>query len=127
MLFDFHKRVDGLTEERRSGKGQGGKIGTTKQGIGPCYASKANRHGIRFGMLAHPDSLRLHMRRLMADVREAYQIEIDEVVRLGAARARARAQPCARTPHPAPLPPSFFFPRHAHAPRRTHAPLRPPP
>jgi hypothetical protein len=102
MLFDFHKRVDGLTEERRSGAGQGGKIGTTKQGIGPCYASKANRHGIRFGMLAHPDSLRLHMRRLMADVREAYQIEIDEVVRLGAASARASRQEGASPTHPTP-------------------------
>ncbi len=81
MLFDFHKRVDGLTEERRSGAGQGGKIGTTKQGIGPCYAAKANRHGIRFGMLAHPESLKLHLRRLIADTREAYQIDIDEQVR----------------------------------------------
>ena len=85
LLFDFHKRVDGLLEERRSGAGQGGKIGTTKQGIGPCYASKASRHGIRFGMLAHPASLKERVKRLIADTREAYQIDIDEQVR--AARA----------------------------------------
>jgi adenylosuccinate synthase len=78
VLFDFHKRVDGLMEERRSASGGGGKIGTTKQGIGPCYASKAARNGIRFGMLAHPESLRARLSRLIADTREAFQVDIDE-------------------------------------------------
>jgi len=78
MLFDFHKRVDGLMEERRAGTGGGGKIGTTKQGIGPCYAAKAARNGIRFGMLAHPDSLRKALSRLIADTSNAFQVDIDE-------------------------------------------------
>lgn len=33
-------------------------IGTTKRGIGPCYASKAIRNGIRVGDLRHLDSFR---------------------------------------------------------------------
>ena len=37
MLFDLHKEVDGLREAELSGN----KIGTTKRGIGPAYASKA--------------------------------------------------------------------------------------
>ena len=78
VLFDFHKRVDGLLEERRAAAGGGGKIGTTKQGIGPCYASKAARNGIRFGQLAHPESLRKALSRLIADTREAFQVDIDE-------------------------------------------------
>lgn len=43
LLFDFHQIVDGLREIER-GKGS---IGTTKRGIGPCYATKMNRGGIR--------------------------------------------------------------------------------
>ncbi len=43
LLFDFHQIVDGLREVER-GKAS---IGTTKRGIGPCYATKMNRSGIR--------------------------------------------------------------------------------
>eukprot|EP00455_Lapot_gusevi_P000522 TRINITY_DN10236_c0_g3_i2.p1 TRINITY_DN10236_c0_g3~~TRINITY_DN10236_c0_g3_i2.p1 ORF type:complete len:466 (+),score=198.38 TRINITY_DN10236_c0_g3_i2:76-1473(+) len=43
LLFDFHMTVDGLKESRSTTGG----IGTTKRGIGPCYASKANRDGVR--------------------------------------------------------------------------------
>mmetsp|Transcript_11689 Transcript_11689/g.23795 ORF Transcript_11689/g.23795 Transcript_11689/m.23795 type:complete len:431 (+) Transcript_11689:2377-3669(+) len=49
LLFDFHQIVDGLWEEERGG----GKIGTTRKGIGPCYASKASRTGLRVGDLRH--------------------------------------------------------------------------
>uniref|UniRef100_A0A7S0BFG9 Adenylosuccinate synthetase n=1 Tax=Rhodosorus marinus TaxID=101924 RepID=A0A7S0BFG9_9RHOD len=47
LLFDYHKVVDGLREVERGG----GKIGTTRQGIGPCYSSKANRTSLRVGDL----------------------------------------------------------------------------
>ena len=41
----FFQAVDGLQEtERTEGKIQ---LGTTKKGIGPTYASKATRNGIR--------------------------------------------------------------------------------
>lgn len=43
LLFDFHRSVDALQEERK-GKNN---IGTTKRGIGPCYADKISRSGIR--------------------------------------------------------------------------------
>lgn len=38
LLFDLHKEIDGLREEELAGK----KIGTTKRGIGPAYASKVD-------------------------------------------------------------------------------------
>ena len=38
LLFDLHKEIDGLREEELAGK----KIGTTKRGIGPAYASKVH-------------------------------------------------------------------------------------
>jgi len=75
LLFDFHKRVDGLLEERRANAS--GKIGTTKQGIGPCYAAKATRNGIRAGMLAHRGSLKERLARLVADTSAAFSVDID--------------------------------------------------
>ena len=82
ILFDFHRQVDGLAEERRAAPGGGGKIGTTKQGIGPCYAAKAARNGVRFGMLRHREAFRTALRRLIEDTQLAYGIEIDAVAQL---------------------------------------------
>jgi adenylosuccinate synthase len=47
LVFDFHQDVDGKTEDRLGRH----KIGTTKKGIGPAYASKIQRNGIRVGDL----------------------------------------------------------------------------
>ena len=41
VIFPYHKRLDELKEQMRK------KIGTTKKGIGPCYADKVARSGIR--------------------------------------------------------------------------------
>ncbi|MFH1800162.1 MAG: adenylosuccinate synthase [Candidatus Omnitrophota bacterium] len=43
IIFPFHKLMDQLREEGL----KKGKIGTTKRGIGPCYADKVVRVGIR--------------------------------------------------------------------------------
>jgi len=63
MLFDLHKEVDGLREAELSGN----KIGTTKRGIGPAYASKATRNGIRVGDLRNPEKFAVQLRALAAD------------------------------------------------------------
>ena len=47
----YHLLIDELSEEA---KGEGG-IGTTKKGIGPCYMDKAERIGIRFYDILHPE------------------------------------------------------------------------
>ena len=44
LIFPYHKSMDELREQRRA---PGKKIGTTKRGIGPAYADKAARTGIR--------------------------------------------------------------------------------
>ena len=82
VLFDFHKEVDGLAEERRSAPGGGGKIGTTKQGIGPCYASKAARNGVRFGQLRNREAFRTALTRLIEATRSSYGVSIDERAQL---------------------------------------------
>ena len=43
LIMPYHKVLDGLEEEAKGD----GKIGTTKRGIGPAYADKVNRVGIR--------------------------------------------------------------------------------
>ncbi|XP_071528370.1 adenylosuccinate synthetase isozyme 1 A [Panulirus ornatus] len=52
IVFDFHQSVDGLQEQERSKDNSGtSTLGTTKKGIGPCYSSKAGRHGLRMADL----------------------------------------------------------------------------
>jgi adenylosuccinate synthase len=48
IVFDFHKQLDKFKENAR---GQNA-LGTTGKGIGPAYASKYNREGIRISALA---------------------------------------------------------------------------
>ena len=48
-VLPVHRRQDTAREESA---GAGAKIGTTQRGIGPAYADKAHRSGIRMGELA---------------------------------------------------------------------------
>ncbi|XP_013783579.1 adenylosuccinate synthetase-like [Limulus polyphemus] len=47
LVFDFHQLVDGMQEVEKGKQ----SLGTTKKGIGPTYASKASRNGIRLADL----------------------------------------------------------------------------
>ncbi|RKY43267.1 MAG: adenylosuccinate synthase [Candidatus Makaraimicrobium thalassicum] len=47
VIFPYHRKLDELREVRR----KKARIGTTKKGIGPCYADKAARVGIRIADL----------------------------------------------------------------------------
>jgi adenylosuccinate synthase len=56
MVLPYHKLHDGLLEEHLAQRGL--SIGTTKRGIGPAYAEKANRTtALRMGDLLRPDLL----------------------------------------------------------------------
>ena len=50
LIMPYHKNLDQLRETKRKNK-----IGTTGRGIGPCYADKINRCGIRMIDLLNPD------------------------------------------------------------------------
>lgn len=54
IIMPWHNLLDEGREESRSKT----KIGTTKRGIGPCYADKAERIGIRFEDLVDEKRLR---------------------------------------------------------------------
>ena len=51
VIMPYHIRIDEEDEKLRGND----KIGTTKNGIGPCYADKINRVGIRIGDLMNRD------------------------------------------------------------------------
>ena len=53
MLMPYHRTLDVLEEAAR-GKDT---IGTTRRGIGPAYADKATRSGLRMGDLLHEEWL----------------------------------------------------------------------
>ncbi|MBU4376476.1 MAG: adenylosuccinate synthase [Candidatus Omnitrophica bacterium] len=54
VIFPYHKLLDELREQKKKAD----KIGTTKRGIGPCYADKASRCGIRMTDLLNPEKFK---------------------------------------------------------------------
>jgi len=62
LIMPYHILLDGLEEETRGGKA----IGTTRKGIGPAFADKVARYGIRAGDLLDKEVL-LERLRLVLD------------------------------------------------------------
>ncbi len=62
VVMPYHPSLDGLEEDSREG---GAKIGTTKRGIGPTYADKAARWGLRMGDLLRPDHLHARLKEVV--------------------------------------------------------------
>lgn len=52
IVSDIQIMADGMDEDKRKEKDEASMIGTTKRGIGPTYASKMLRIGLRAGDLA---------------------------------------------------------------------------
>ncbi len=53
VVFPFHRVIDAFREDRKKGR-----IGTTKRGIGPTYADKISRTGLRMCDLSRPERVR---------------------------------------------------------------------
>ncbi|MCR5308334.1 MAG: adenylosuccinate synthase [bacterium] len=62
IVLPYHKDLDGAYEDLKGSL----KIGTTKRGIGPCYADKVNRIGIRMGDFINPESFKKHLTDALA-------------------------------------------------------------
>lgn len=81
VIFEVHRQLDGLEELARSGR----SLGTTKRGIGPTYADRAARHGIRLGDLKRPDYLRerlqgfLHSKNALLKLHDQPPLELASV------------------------------------------------
>lgn len=62
VIFPYHTEEERLLEESAADKA----IGTTRRGIGPCYADKAARiHSVRVGDLLEPARLRERLRAIV--------------------------------------------------------------
>ncbi|MCX6008212.1 MAG: adenylosuccinate synthase [Chloroflexi bacterium] len=66
LIMPWHILLDGLEEEKR---GQGA-IGTTKKGIGPAFADKTARRGIRTCDLLNPKTLKERLAGILASKNE---------------------------------------------------------
>ena len=81
-VMPFHKTLDNLNEDDLEEK----KIGTTGRGIGPCYADKADRRGLRMGDLLDPEGLRPalervvdYKNRILTDIFGVDPVDFDEI------------------------------------------------
>jgi len=54
IVFPYHRQLDKLAEQAKGPSA----VGTTGRGIGPCYADKAARNGIRVAELVDPELLK---------------------------------------------------------------------
>ena len=82
LIMPYHILLDGLEEEARGGKA----LGTTRKGVGPAFADKAARLGIRTGDLLDKEALRERLRSIidyknviLTKVYGAKPLSLDEV------------------------------------------------
>ncbi len=82
LVMPYHLLLDGLEEERRGGDA----LGTTRRGIGPAYADKVARLGIRAGELLDKEVLHERLRFIidykniiLSKVYGASPLSLDEV------------------------------------------------
>jgi len=82
LIMPYHLLLDGLEERLRGGKA----IGTTGKGIGPAYADKVARTGIRAGELLDKETWRERLRfileyknAILTKVHGASPLSLDEI------------------------------------------------
>jgi adenylosuccinate synthase len=61
VIMPYHRLLDQLEEQRKADR----KIGTTGRGIGPCYADKVSRTGIRISQLIDPEQFRARLKEAL--------------------------------------------------------------
>jgi adenylosuccinate synthase len=87
LIMPYHILLDELEEGRRKKRYSRGMIGTTKRGIGPVFADKMARSGLRVCDLASPDYFREHVMYVCAEknalftgLYDADPLDPDEIV-----------------------------------------------
>jgi len=58
IIMPYHVLLDNAMEEKA-------KIGTTKRGIGPCYADRSLRTGLRFCNFVEPKLFKAHLKKVL--------------------------------------------------------------
>lgn len=70
VIFPYHKLLDKLYEKQKKNRA----IGTTGKGIGPCYADRSSRIGIRLVEFIRPDILRERLQATLFSKNQELQI-----------------------------------------------------
>jgi adenylosuccinate synthase len=70
IVMPYHRLIDALEEDARGLD----TIGTTRRGIGPAYADKAARSGLRMSDLLHPDWLEARLDNALRTANERIRI-----------------------------------------------------
>jgi adenylosuccinate synthase len=73
LIFEYHKIIDGIQEDAKGDT----KVGTTKRGIGPAYADKINRIGLRAGDLLDFEDFAGRLRSLAKKHMKFYGFDFD--------------------------------------------------
>ena len=135
LILPYHQEIDRLTE-RRLGSA---KLGTTKRGIGPAYADKASRVGLRVQDLLDPKIFRAKLdvvlkekNQILAKVFNQLPLDADEIADAlprgvpAPARAahRRHRQPRARRARGRPARPARGRAGHVPRPRPRHLSVR---
>ncbi len=74
LIMPYHIKIDALQEGRLAQN----KIGTTKRGIGPCYADKYTRIGLRVGDLKDFEYFKMRLKSVLAIKNEIITKVYDE-------------------------------------------------
>lgn len=84
MIFPYHNRLDEAEEASKGAL----KVGTTKNGIGPCYADKVNRVGIRICDLMNEDVFKEKLaynvkikNKILTDVYGFEPVDFDQILK----------------------------------------------
>ena len=84
VIMPWHSLIDGLAEDARD---EEHRIGTTRNGIGPCYMDKAERSGLRIWDLVHEEVFRKKARfageeknRLITKLYGAEPMDLDAII-----------------------------------------------
>lgn len=75
VIFDYHIQMDEIQEKFRGQQ----SLGTTKRGIGPCYADKVNRVGIRICDLVEGEILEKRLQEIFSyKKKECAELDLSE-------------------------------------------------
>ena len=64
LILPYHKAIDKASEQSKGSR----RIGTTGRGIGPSYADKMSRIGIRMGDLLNPKAFRAKLEENLVEI-----------------------------------------------------------
>jgi adenylosuccinate synthase len=94
LVFPYHRLLDEVREEQKGER----KIGTTKRGIGPAYADKVARTGLRVVDLLSPERFSEKLRRRIRENNEI--LKAFDAKPLSFAKINREYQACARKLRP---------------------------